>query len=123
MNLLERGGVYLNEGTIVISVSYIFTGLLLIAISIPLVRGSIKMNPLYGVRIKKAFESEENWYKINKYGGRRLIFWSIVLICICIASLFFEISEDSILFIAFSLAPVIVLIPCLIEIFIYARKL
>jgi len=81
------------------------------------------MNPLYGVRIKKAFESEENWYKINKYGGRRLIFWSIVLICICIASLFFEISEDSILFIAFSLAPVIVLIPCLIEIFIYARKL
>ena len=60
------------------SVCYIFTGLLLIAISIPLVRGSIKMNPLYGKKKKKAFESEEKWYIINKYGGRRLIFWSIV---------------------------------------------
>jgi len=97
--------------------------LLLIAISIPLAQGSIKMNPLYGVRIKKAFESEENWYKLNKYGGRRLIFWSIVLICISIASLFFEISENSILFVVFSLAPDIVLIPCLIEIFIFAKKL
>lgn len=97
--------------------------MLIIAISIPLVRGSIKMNPLYGVRIKKAFESEENWYKINKYGGQRLIFWSIVLICISIASLFFEISENSILFTFFLLAPVLVLIPCIIGIFIFAKKL
>jgi len=88
VNVLEIGWVYLDEETIMLSVGHILTALLLIAFSIPLALGSIKMNPLYGVRIKKAFESEENWYKINKYGGRRLIFWSIVLICISIASLF-----------------------------------
>lgn len=42
------------------SVCYIFTGLLLIAISIPLVRGSIKMNPLYGVRIKRPLNLKKN---------------------------------------------------------------
>ena len=29
------------------------------------------MNHLYGIRIKKSFESEDSWYKINEYGGKQ----------------------------------------------------
>jgi len=38
------------------------------------------MNYLYGVRIKKSFESKENWYNINAYGGKQLAIWSILII-------------------------------------------
>ena len=112
----------MNEST-VLGVTFILTGLLLIAISIPLVKGYIKMNSFYGMRIKKAFESDENWYKINKYGGKRLIFWSIVLICIGILNLIFNIDEASLLHEIFPFAPIIVLIPFVIEIYIFANKL
>ena len=43
------------------------------------------MNSLYGFRIKKALTSDDNWYKINKYGGRQLFFWSIVMVAIGVA--------------------------------------
>jgi len=36
-----------------------------IAVSILLVQGKIKMNKWYGVRISKSFVSEDNWLKIN----------------------------------------------------------
>ncbi len=48
---------------------------LMVGISLPLVKRKIKMNGLYGIRIAKAFESEDNWYSINEYGGRQLIIW------------------------------------------------
>ena len=43
------------------------------------------MNHLYGVQIKKSFESEDNWYKIYAYCGKPLIIWSI---CMFLAGLF-----------------------------------
>ncbi len=38
----------------------VFCGVLFIAISIPLLKGSVKPNYTYGFRLAKAFESEEN---------------------------------------------------------------
>jgi len=58
----------------------IFCGILFIAISLPLLRGSIPMNRFYGFRISRAFTSDVNWYAINKYGAKVLILWSIVMI-------------------------------------------
>jgi uncharacterized membrane protein len=40
----------------------------------------IPPNHLYGFRLKKAFESEQNWYAINQYGAKVLIVWSVVMI-------------------------------------------
>ncbi len=51
---------------------------LITAICIPLVKRKIRMNPWYGVRIPKSFESEENWYNINAYGGKRMILWALL---------------------------------------------
>lgn len=54
--------------------------LLIIGLSVPLVKRKIKMNPLYGVRLAKSFVSDENWYAINHYGGKALIYWMLPLL-------------------------------------------
>ena len=46
------------------------------------------MNRFYGFRISKAFTSNANWYAINKYGAKALIFWSIVMIASGVLLLF-----------------------------------
>lgn len=72
----------------------ISSALLFIVISVPLVKQKISMNNLYGFRIKRAFESDENWFKINTYGGKQLISWSIPLIIIGIFCFFFPFESD-----------------------------
>jgi hypothetical protein len=72
------------------AITLICLGFILIGVSIPLLLGKIKMNAIYGFRIRKAFESEENWYAINSYGAKALICWSVVLMAIGIACLYIE---------------------------------
>jgi uncharacterized membrane protein len=63
-------------------------GVVIILISIPLYLGKVKRNGIYGFRIRKAFESEQNWYKINRYGAKSLILWAMVLMAVGIICLF-----------------------------------
>ena len=58
------------EGAFFVGLSDLLTGLLFIGIAIPLMLRRVAMNRWYGVRIPKAFASEENWYAINAVGGR-----------------------------------------------------
>ena len=51
--------------------------LLCVLLARPLVRRRIAPNPWYGVRYRRAYSSEEAWYAVNEYGGRRMIFWSV----------------------------------------------
>ena len=101
--------------------------ILFIAISIPLVKRKIKMNAWYGVRIPKSFESEENWYKINAYGGKRLIVWSSLLVLIGIATFFIPLDESnsasSALSILLAFSPLIVVVPAIIEILSFSKKM
>jgi hypothetical protein len=99
------------------------TGAILLALSIPLVKNAVKMNYIYGIRIEKALESEENWYKINNFAGKRLIFWSIILVCVGIFNYFINIDKNPVLFNIFALAPGIIIIPWIIEIHVFAKKL
>ena len=48
------------------------------------------MNAVYGFRIRKAFESDRNWYQINRYGAKALMGWSVVIMGIGIACLYVE---------------------------------
>ena len=98
------------------------TGAILLALSIPLVKNAVKMNYIYGIRIEKALESEENWYKINNFAGKRLIFWSIILVCVGIFNYFINIDKNPVLFNIFALAPGII-IPWIIEIHVFAKSL
>ncbi len=112
--------------SIIYGLSNIVSGLLIIAISIPLIKRKIKMNYLYGVRIKKSFESEEHWYNINAYGGKQLVIWSIPMIIAGIVWLFFPINAPNQGLVPFLLGvgPItICLIIALIRILAYAKKL
>lgn len=103
--------------------SHIFVALLVIGISIPLVYNKIPMNRLYGVRFKQSFASEENWYKINAYGGRQLIMWSIPLLLLGVASLFFlPLAGRQLWTTMIACAPLIYLVPTLIS-YLYAKHL
>jgi hypothetical protein len=52
---------------------YTAAGLLLAAISIPLIWRRIKPNAWYGFRVEKAYRSDAVWYEINAYAGKRLL--------------------------------------------------
>lgn len=112
----------MDLNNILFGIMHIFLAFIFICISIPLVRGDVSMNKLYGIRFKKAYESEENWYKINKYGGRQLIIWSIPLGLFGIISFFLPFKENPLLHIIAVLAPFIILVPVFIS-YMYARKL
>jgi hypothetical protein len=65
---------------IIYGLTNIGCAIVFIAVSIPLVRRKIPMNHWYGIRIAKSFRSDADWYAINEYGGRQMIYWSIPLI-------------------------------------------
>jgi uncharacterized membrane protein len=56
------------------------TGCLCLVLGFPLMLRKVRMNRWYGVRLPKSFASDENWYKINEYGGRQLMLWALPLI-------------------------------------------
>ena len=100
--------------------------LLIILVSIPLIKRKIKMNYLYGVRIKKSFESKENWYNINAYGGRQLAIWSILMIIAGLVCFLIPINDpDQILLpLLMGVGPItICIVIALIRIKAYAKKL
>ena len=106
----------------ILGLSNIFFAFLLIGISIPLVRGKIYMNQTYCFRFMKSFESEENWYKINNYGGKQMIIWSILLFFIGIITLFLPIKDNGVITILIACAPLIVLVPAFMS-YKYSKKL
>lgn len=97
-------------------------GLLIIAISLPLLKRKIPMNRWYEVRIRQSFTSEENWYRINEYGAQRLILWSLAIIFLGVMQLAPPFRHLQMLQVIFSLAPLLVLIPA-IESYLFARTL
>ena len=57
---------------------FFFSGLLLAALSIPMIKGKIPPNGLYGFRVKKTMENPEIWYPVNAYSGKWLLAASLV---------------------------------------------
>lgn len=72
------------------AVTLVCLGIILVAVSVPLYLGKIKKNHFYGFRIRKAFESEENWYLVNRYGARALMCWSVIIISVGISCLYID---------------------------------
>jgi hypothetical protein len=60
--------------------TFVVSGLVLAAVSVPLILGWIPPNGLYGFRVRKTMEHPEIWYPVNKYGGERLLLTSLLLV-------------------------------------------
>jgi uncharacterized membrane protein len=70
------------------AVTLVILGSVIFILLIPLYRGKVRTNPVYGIRTRKAFESEENWYKINRYGAIALMYWAALLMVMGITCLY-----------------------------------
>lgn len=68
-------------------------GALFIGLARPLIKGTVPMNNLYGVRFKKSFESDELWYQINHYGGKQLLQGGIILVALGVLAFFVPASD------------------------------
>lgn len=105
-----------------LGVGFVLIGLLLIAVSIPLILQRIKMNAWYGVRIPKAFESESNWYAINRVGGRWMAGAGLVLTAIGAFVLVRPPSSPAVV-ILLAFAPAAIVFAVLVPIFRFANRL
>jgi hypothetical protein len=106
----------------ILGISNMVAGLVFIGLSIPLVMRKIPMNHFYGFRLKKSFTSDENWYKINHYGGWQLIYWSVPLLVLGVLTMLFPVPENGLVVTLIGCAPLIVLVPAYLS-YQYAKRL
>lgn len=107
---------------ITVGVSWLLTGLLCIALSIPLVKGHVPRNALYGVRFPAAFRSDEDWLAINRFGGKQMIGWSIPMILIGIISLFLPLQQHVGLTLTLGFAPLVFVFAPLVITWRFAQR-
>ena len=79
----------------------------------------MKRNPVYGFRMSKAFESDEAWYRINRYGAGAMMYWAGLLVIVGIACLF--IPSEFVLTVTRA-SFILVIIP-LMQVMLYAKRL
>ena len=113
----------MNELNLLFCATYGIIGLLMVALSIPLLKGKIKKNLWYGVRIPKSFESEENWMVINQYGARRFIQFSLGFFLLSFFAAILPFSTMPWLLYALPMVLIILVTIPIIDVILYARKL
>ncbi|MCH9647493.1 MAG: SdpI family protein [Deltaproteobacteria bacterium] len=119
MNLSPNLGL-LN---LLFAASFVFAGLLVVAVSIPLFLGKVPRNRHYGVRIRKAFVSDANWYAINRHGSVLLMIFGGAVAAAGMASLFVSLEPPGWPLVMLILAPLILIGPVVVGIYRFARKL
>lgn len=112
----------MDHESLILGLTNIFVGALVIALCLPLLKNKIRMNYFYGIRFKKSFESDENWYKINQFGARRIIIWSVVIIFIGILIFIIPVDARRSLRPMFASSPLILIIPA-IESWLFTKRL
>ena len=98
-------------------------GALLVIVSLPLCFKLVPRNCFYGVRIRKAFVSDANWYAINSFGGTVLVACGLFLMFFAYMTWDIAPQPRDPLAAVDLMAPLPVLALALIFIQIYARKL
>lgn len=111
----------MSNSNLLLGLSNLGCAALIIVLAVPLVQRKIKRNRWYGIRIKKAFESDDNWYQINAYAGKRFVLWALVLAGIGIVTFFLPLQCPA-LPLLLACAPLILIVPC-IEALVFARRL
>src|SRR4051812_43023162 len=105
-----------------IGISWTLTGLLCIGLSIPLIRGRIRRNSLYGVRFPESFQSEEAWLAINRFGGRRLAAWAVPLVLVGLVCFFLPLHSHPAMTLVVGFAPLLLILIPLLQSWRFARR-
>jgi len=102
----------MNGVNLIVGLSDMFSGILIVFLSLPLVQRKVKMNRIYGFRFRSSFLSDESWYSINEYGGRIFALFGGALTICGICCLLLPIPEGISVYLAF--APVLAVVPGII---------
>jgi hypothetical protein len=108
--------------SLTVGVSWAAAGLACIGLAVPLARGRVRRNPLYGVRFPESLQSDEAWYAINRFGGRRMIGWSVPLVVVGAVSLFLPLRAHPALALVLGFGPLVFILIPLVESYRFARR-
>jgi uncharacterized membrane protein len=65
---------------VILLMLFLFSGVLLASLSVPMILGKIPPNGWYGFRVKKTMENPEIWYPVNSYSGKWLLVVGLLMI-------------------------------------------
>lgn len=99
-----------------------FGGLLILS-SLPLITRVVPMNHIYGIRTRKAFASEANWYAINAYGGRLFALYGVALVAFGWLARDSAPPPTSVWSPVFTVGPLVLVLPVLLLINAYGKRL
>ncbi|QDU26198.1 hypothetical protein ETAA8_12730 [Anatilimnocola aggregata] len=102
---------------------YVTTGLFMSLLAVPLMRGWVNPNPLYGFRVKATLDDPIIWYAANCFAGWRLFYAGLVIAAAAV--LFYLLPNQQLERFAFSClaATIIALVWAVFSSFAYLRKL
>lgn len=67
-----------------LSISLVATGLLMVVLAIPMIRGKVPPNHWYGFRVRRTKEDPQIWYPANAYAGKLVLVYGLF---ICVAAI------------------------------------
>jgi hypothetical protein len=106
---------------VTVGIGWTLGGALCFALSIPLARGHVGRNALYGARFPESFASDEAWFAINRFAGRRLAVWSVPLIAVGLVSFFLPLQTHTMLMLVLGFGPLVFLLVPLVQSWRFAR--
>jgi hypothetical protein len=74
---------------------FLATGGVFIALGLPLMRGKVKPNGLYGFRTQATLNDPAIWYPVNRAGGTAILFGGIAVALVAIATFFARFSVEA----------------------------
>lgn len=90
---------FLQLATIALGVMFVLCGAICTYVSILCINGKIKPNGAAGVRLNfsrnyKLYNQEKYWYDINRYGGKRCLYISVIWLLLGIVVLILPVSPE-----------------------------
>jgi len=113
----------MHDHRLAFTVTFVGMGLLFAGLAVPLIVGRVRPNRAYGIRIPAAFTSEEAWYRVNRHGGWCLLGFGLAHVALGLGdALFLPVNPSPVLFRLHLYAPLILLVPFLVAVFLYPRR-
>ena len=113
----------MTQENIIVGVALVLGGALIIAVCVPLLKDQIKPNALYGIRLAKSFESDENWYKMNRFGARQMIMGAAAMMVCGLVAFFLPLHNNPILSAVVAFVPLLLLLVPALQIYRYSKTL
>lgn len=99
---------------LIIGFSWTLAGLLCLTLSVSLAVGRVPRNALYGFRVRESLASDNAWFAINRFAGKRAAICSFATIGWGVVVCFMPLAGNEALALFLGLAPLaFVGIPCL----------